>query len=322
MASRLSEEFCRPTFLICLDGERGKASSRSYGGFNLFASLTELSGLLEGYGGHELAAGFTIARKNIDAFRAAMCRCAAAYAASAPVEATLQVDCEIEASLLTEENVRGLSQLEPCGAGCPKPVLSLSGLTVEHAMAVGSGKHLRLRLQAPDGTPVQAIFFSAGRLAAKLRPGDRVDAAFTPQINEFRGRRTVQLNLIDLRRVEPTKLYDRFRAHEALRPDELRALAPDREDVIGVWNFLRRAAPSGAELRDNTDRLCLQIAASSPRPQAARRAIACLEILAELGLVSLRRSGSAIAVRIVPHRTNPLENSVLFCTLRKLKAGD
>ena len=123
-----------------------------------------------------------------------MCRCAAAYAASAPVEATLQVDCEIEASLLTEENVRGLSQLEPCGAGCPKPVLSLSGLTVEHAMAVGSGKHLRLRLQAPDGTPVQAIFFSAGRLSAKLRPGDRVDAAFTPQINEFRGRRTVQLN--------------------------------------------------------------------------------------------------------------------------------
>ena len=146
--------------------------------------------------------------------------------------------------------------------------------------------------------------------------------AFTPQINEFRGRRTVQLNLIDLRRVEPTRLYDRFRAHEALRPDELRALAPDREDVIGVWNFLRRVAPGGAELRDNTDRLCLQIAASSPRPQAARRAIACLEILAELGLVSLRRSGSAIAVRIVPHRTNPLENSVLFCTLRKLKAGD
>ena len=115
---------------------------------------------------------------------------------------------------------------------------------------------------------------------------------------------------------------DQGRYDMARSLDELRALAPDREDVIGVWNFLRRAAPGGAELRDNTDRLCLQIAASSPRPQAARRAIACLEILAELGLVSLRRSGSAIAVRIVPHRTNPLENSVLFCTLRKLKAGD
>ena len=115
---------------------------------------------------------------------------------------------------------------------------------------------------------------------------------------------------------------DQGRYDMARSLDELRALAPDREDVIGVWNFLRSAAPAGTELRENTDRLCLQIAASSPRPQAPRRAIACLEILAELGLVSLRRSGSAIAVRIVPHRTNPLENSVLFCTLRKLKAGD
>ncbi len=57
VASRLAEEYRCPTFLICLDGDHGKASSRSYGGFNLFASLEELSGLLESYGGHELAAG-------------------------------------------------------------------------------------------------------------------------------------------------------------------------------------------------------------------------------------------------------------------------
>ena len=56
VASRLAEEYGCPTYLICLDGERGKASSRSYGGFNLFASLEKLSGLLESYGGHELAA--------------------------------------------------------------------------------------------------------------------------------------------------------------------------------------------------------------------------------------------------------------------------
>ena len=94
------------------------------------------------------------------------------------------------------------------------------------------------------------------------------------------------------------------------------------ENLLESHHAVCILTPGGAELRDNTDRLCLQIAASSPRPQAARRAIACLEILAELGLVSLRRSGSTLAVRIVPHRTNPLENSVLFCTLRKLKAGD
>lgn len=58
VASRIAEEFCCPTFLICLEGDKGKASSRSYGGFNLFASLTQLSDLLESYGGHELAGRF------------------------------------------------------------------------------------------------------------------------------------------------------------------------------------------------------------------------------------------------------------------------
>ena len=69
VASRIAEEYACPAFLICLDGEHGKASSRSHGGFNLFASLTALSSLLESYGGHELAAGFTINRSNIPEFR-------------------------------------------------------------------------------------------------------------------------------------------------------------------------------------------------------------------------------------------------------------
>ncbi len=79
VASRMAEEYCCPAFLICLDGEHGKASSRSYGGFNLFASLTALSDLLESYGGHELAAGFTIHRDQIDAFRTAVCHLAKEY---------------------------------------------------------------------------------------------------------------------------------------------------------------------------------------------------------------------------------------------------
>ena len=69
VASRIAEEYCCPTFLICLDGDHGKASSRSFGGFNLFSSLTALAPLLESYGGHELAAVFTISRSHIHEFR-------------------------------------------------------------------------------------------------------------------------------------------------------------------------------------------------------------------------------------------------------------
>jgi single-stranded DNA-specific DHH superfamily exonuclease len=79
VSSRIAEEYCCPTFLICLDGDHGKASSRSFGGFNLFSSLTALSHLLESYGGHELAAGFTIHRSQIPAFREEICRLAEAF---------------------------------------------------------------------------------------------------------------------------------------------------------------------------------------------------------------------------------------------------
>ena len=93
VASRIAEEYACPAFLICLDGDHGKASSRSHGGFNLFASLSTLSPLLESYGGHELAAGFTISRKNIPEFRRQICALAADYYQDDVPRTSLDIDC-------------------------------------------------------------------------------------------------------------------------------------------------------------------------------------------------------------------------------------
>lgn len=319
VASRLSEEFCRPTFLICLDGDRGKASSRSYGGFNLFASLCELSPLLAGFGGHELAAGFTIRRENIGEFRRRICELTSAYAASGLAKPALEIDCEVPGRLLTEKNILGLSQLEPCGTGCPKPVLCLSEAVVEHVCAVGGGKHLRLKVRAKDGAALQAIYFSAGGLQDRLSPGDRVDLAFTPQINEFRGARAVQLNLADLRRVSPCEYYDRFRNHETLPPYEAAALAPARADVADVWNYLCAAVPAGRPLTCEISALCAAVAAYSHGRHSVRRTLACLDILAELRFLEVRRHDPTVEIRLLPvSRKNPLENSRLY---RALRAG-
>lgn len=314
VASRLSEEFCRPTFLICLDGDHGKASSRSYGGFNLFAALRELSPLLEGFGGHELAAGFTIRRENIPEFRRRICELAAAYAATGAAVPTLEIDCEVPGRLLTERNVQGLSQLEPCGTGCPKPMLCLTEAIVEQAAAVGGGKHLRLKLRSRDGAALQAIYFSAGSL--KLLPGERVDVAFTPQINEFRGARSVQLNLTDLRRVSPCEYYDRFCRHEALLPCEADALTPERADVADVWNYLRANAQE-APLQFDLSAFCAAVASASRERHSVRRTMACLDILAELRFIEVRRSDPALLIRLLPvSGKNPLENSRLYRALR------
>ena len=198
VASRIAEEFCCPTFLICLDGDHGKASSRSFGGFNLFASLTALSDLLESYGGHELAAGFTISRSQIPAFRKAVCELAAAYYSDDTPRTCIDIDCAIEPELLTIRGIESLNQLEPTGNGCPKPVLMMRKLTIDRIQMVGGGKHMRLRLRNGH-TAVNAIYFSASPETASIQQGDVVDVAFVPQINEFRGERSVQMNILDIR---------------------------------------------------------------------------------------------------------------------------
>jgi single-stranded-DNA-specific exonuclease len=112
VASRIAEEFCCPTFLICLDGDHGKASSRSYGGFNLFTSLTALSDLLESYGGHELAAGFTINRYKIDEFRQQICALARSYYAGELPRTTVDIDQTLAACHRAEQTLGRLFDSE------------------------------------------------------------------------------------------------------------------------------------------------------------------------------------------------------------------
>ena len=244
VASRLAEEYACPAYLICLDGERGKASSRSYGGFNLFASLEKLSGLLESYGGHELAAGFTIRRNEIDRFRQEVRQMADDFVASGQQRAALEIDCAVEPHLLNEENIVALDQLEPCGAGCPKPVFYMDGLMVDQLSEVGGGKHLRLRLSR-DGHSFGTIFFSTTALRSGITLGDRVEVAFTPQINEFRGNRSVQLNLVDIRPDRENRecarcdhdLTARFEQGLPLTAAEAALLLPVRSEFAIVWRY-------------------------------------------------------------------------------------
>src|SRR5699024_7443112 len=161
VASRLAEKYACPTFMICLQDGRGKGSCRSYAGFNLFAALERCAPLLEGFGGHELAAGFTVREDNIPAFAQAMNEYVRDLTGGEEMISVLDVDGEVEdPGQLTLENVEGLDLLEPFGSGNPRPVFSLSGCTVTAVSQVGGGRHLKLKLSA-GGRGFDAIFFSA-----------------------------------------------------------------------------------------------------------------------------------------------------------------
>ena len=301
VASRIAEEYACPAFLICLDGEHGKASSRSHGGFNLFSSLTALSPLLESYGGHELAAGFTISRSNIPEFRKKICALAAGFYDEDTPRTQLDIDCAIPAELLTIRGIESLSVLEPCGNGCPKPVLMMSGLTIDRIQQVGGGRHMRLKLRS-GRISLNAIYFSATAEGVSIQPGDVVDVAFTPQINEFRGERTVQMNVLDIRPCCTAECSPDTAAYRALRSGHLtrqtaQSLCPDRNTLALVWRYL---AASGREVQETPLCLCRKLVRWSGKPMSLGQMLACLDIFRDVGLLEMQKLHKYITIRLTP----------------------
>ena len=328
VASRLAEEYSCPTFLICLDGGKGKASSRSYGGFNLFASLEQLSDLLESYGGHELAAGFTIRRDQIGRFREKILALTDEFSRSPDCDPALRIDCEIPPQLLTTANVQQLDELEPCGAGCPRPVLILRDLTITDLSEVGGGKHLRLRLSG-QGYHFNAIFFSMTAQMAAVALGDVVDVAYTPQVNEYRGLRTVQLNLLDIRPNEAARkritagkdLYRRHMLGEVLNAQELDGLIPARQDFVAVWRYLCAAAENG-EVREEFGCLVRKITRFAGYSCGGSKIRVCLDVFQEQGLLQMEQRPKILVVRLTSDgKKVDLEQSPTLLYLKELKAG-
>ena len=320
VASRLAERYARPAFMICLEDGRGKGSCRSFGGFNLFAALERCAPLLEGYGGHELAAGFTILEEDIPAFRSAIEELASQYAGGRPMPSSIEVDAEIEhCALLSVAEVEALSILEPFGSGNPKPVLLLRSATVLSCCDVGGGKHLKMKVRR-DGAALDAIFFSANSAACGVSAGTRLDLLFSPQINEFRGERSVQLQLCDLRPAPARgqlerELYQRLRDGEALSRWEAGLLLPDRQDFARLWRLLERACASGPIQAGPA--LLRQAQRSGSGRDCLGRVLVCLHVMDDRGLIQAEWSGQTATITLCrPERKVDLEEARLMRELR------
>ena len=323
VASRLAERYSCPAFMICLQDGKGKGSCRSFGGFNLFAALERCAPLLEGFGGHELAAGFTILEEQIPAFTRQMNAHVIAHTGGGAMVSTLAVDAELDdLDLLNQEAVEGLELLEPYGSGNPKPVFTLSGCTVAAASEVGGGRHLKLKLHV-GGRSFDGIFFSANLAQAGVSAGSRVDVAFTPQVNEYRGWRSVQLQVCDLRpaltRAQAEQaLFEKFQRGEALSQAEAAALLPTREEFVILWRYLKGHVRSGP-LEETAPRLARSIARFCGRRETVMRTMVCLEVFDERGLIHLRRGTDHLQIDLntVEGKVD-LEASHIMRRLRKL----
>ena len=284
--------------------------------------------MLESYGGHELAAGFTIRRDRIDRFRERIYELTDAFSKSPDCNPALQIDCEIPPQLLTVQNVQQLDELEPCGAGCPRPVLFMRSLTVSDLSEVGGGKHLRLRLSG-NGYHFNAIFFSTTAKLAAVALGDVVDIAYTPQINEYRGLRTVQLNLLDIRPDEQARaclgagkaLYRRHLQGQALSAQELDRLIPERQDFVAVWRYLAASAQNGV-VCEEFGCLVRKITRYAGCTYSGSKIRVCLDVFQEQGLLQMEQRPKLLVIRLTSdgHKVD-LESSPTLLHLKELKAG-
>ena len=203
VASRLVESFHRPSVVVSFDGDVGRGSGRSVEGFHLFNALQECEPMLERFGGHRMAAGFTVRRERVEELAARLRELALRELRDREPVQELRLDLEVPLNRVGPDLLRWLGHLAPFGSGNPHPILMVRAVALDRVGRVGNdGGHLRFQLVG-EGGRVPAIGFGMGRRLQEARSADRTDVAIEIAENSWNGRSEVQARVLDFRSAEP-----------------------------------------------------------------------------------------------------------------------
>jgi len=197
VASRMVQQFYRPAIIVGGPGDEWRGSGRSIAGFDLAAALRECSDLLARHGGHAMAAGLTVHRQNIAAFRTRLNELARGALAHQNLQPPLHLDAEVGLEEMTLESLEQLGHLKPLGQGNPASQFFARNLCHQRPLQRMGADKQHVKLWITDGTTThEAVWWGAGQ---ESLPVGRFDLAFAPQINEYNGHRSVQLKVLDWR---------------------------------------------------------------------------------------------------------------------------
>ncbi len=298
VCSRLTEKYNLPSILITfeqnkggepLDTDIGKGSGRSIPGFNIFEALKACSGLLTKYGGHELAAGLSIERKNLEAFRRAINSYAEDILGDGELSRPVDIDLLINSEEITDRLAEELYLLEPFGTSNPQPIFESDRMIISDIVPLSGGKHIKLILKAPTTEHLfTALLFGTSIEEFQYKVGEGVDIAYNMDINDFRGRRSVQLLLRDIRR-------------------SVTANPPVREDFVKLYTYLKSVGCQASVSGVTELAVILGMAEDT--------ASAVVDIFAELNILSVKR-GERWELTVVPVNGKiPLESSGIYTSI-------
>lgn len=288
VASKITDIYDKPTILITYEENgQGKGSGRSIKGFNLFKGLEKCSDLLVKFGGHELAAGLTIERELVPEFRKRINELAHECIAEEGIIRQVEIDSAVEPQELDIDSVEQLSLLQPFGMGNPAPVFCLYDMKISNVASIGNNKHTKFYVEN-DRVRLSAVYFGVNPEDGGLVEGDIVDLAFTAEINEFNGNKSVQLLIKHLR---PAKyildtqqryieMYLRYKSG-SLERSEAKEILPVRDDFVGVYRYL---STKKVPVTSEAGVLSRKVSYQSGRKINVAKLLICLDVFSELGL--------------------------------------
>ncbi|AQS58359.1 single-stranded-DNA-specific exonuclease RecJ [Desulforamulus ferrireducens] len=234
VASRLVDRFYRPVFMISLEEGKGKGSARSIPGFNLYQAMVSCQDYFDQFGGHAMAAGFSIPENKIADFRQALNQLAEEILTEEHLTPNLDLDALISLNELSIDTVQELDQLSPYGHANPGPILGCCEATVLNCREVGkNGGHLKMRVRE-EQVVLDGIGFNLASYSEMLATQDTVDLAFIPSINVWNGRSSVQLEVKEFKEVgEVATLQEEVESCQELHQLLNKTLQLPEQEVLG-----------------------------------------------------------------------------------------
>jgi single-stranded-DNA-specific exonuclease len=195
VASKVQEKYFRPTIIIATEGKIGKGSCRSIPGFHLYNALVQHKSYLITFGGHKLAAGFTIYTSNIKQFKEKMEAYAETHLPAEELESKFKIDGEIELKEINEKLKEEIQKFAPFGLGNPKPTFLTRKVQVVGEPEILKKEHIKFRIRIEGNRVIKAIGFG---INMALSRGQFIDLIYEIDEEKYLGEKKIFLRVKDI----------------------------------------------------------------------------------------------------------------------------